>query len=70
VSLADTAALLNLISRIITRKVHIEKIFYRGEFSGDYWKYDICSVFFANRDNFFVQWNPEGWPDDSTLHNP
>ena len=54
VSLTDTVALLNLTSRIITRKVHIEKILYRGEFSGVYWKYDICSVFFADRDNFFV----------------
>ena len=69
-SLADTVALLNLTSSIITRKARIEKILYRGEFSGVYWKYDICSVFFADRDNFFVHWNPEGWRDDSTLHNP
>jgi hypothetical protein len=41
VSLTDTVALLNLTSRIITRKVHIEKNLYRGEFSGIYWKYDI-----------------------------
>ena len=53
-SLADTVALLNLTSRIINRKVHIEKNLYRGEFAEIYWKYNIFSVFLADRENFFL----------------
>ena len=68
-SLAATVALQNFTSRSFTRKVHIEKNLYRGGFAGIYWKYTIFSVFFADRDNFFVHLDQEGWRDDSTLYN-
>ena len=69
-SLAATVALQNFTRRSFTRKVHIEKNLYRGGFAGIYWKYTIFSVFFADRDNFFVHWDQEGWRDDSTVDNP
>ena len=69
-SLAATVALLNLTSRIITQKVLIEKVSTWGEFSGVYWKYDIFSVFFVDRDNFLsTDRDQEGWHNGSSLHN-
>ena len=69
-SLAATVALLNITSRIITQNVHTGKISTCGEFSGVYWKYDIFSVFFVDRDNFLsTDRDQEGWHNGSTLHN-
>ena len=40
-----------------------------GEFAEIYLKYNILSVFFADRDSFFrVHWDQEGWRDDSAPH--
>jgi hypothetical protein len=70
VSLAATVALLNITSRIITQNVHTGKISTCGEFSGVYWKYEIFSVFFVDRDNFLsTDRDQEGWHNGSTLHN-
>ena len=69
VSLAFTVALLNITSSIFNRKLHIEKHPYRGEFTEIYWKYNILSLFLADRDSFFcVHWDQEGWRDDSAPH--
>ena len=53
VSLAFTVALLNITSSIFNRKLHIEKHLYRGEFAGIYQKYNIFSLFLADRENVF-----------------
>ena len=52
-SLAFTVALLNITSSIFDRKLHIEKHLYRGEFAGIYRKYNIFSLFLADREKFF-----------------
>ena len=68
VSLAFTVALLNITSSIFNRKLHIEKHLYRGEFAGIYQKYNIFSLFLADREKFFVHLDQEGWRDDSAPH--
>ena len=55
-------------SRIFNRKLHIEKHLYRGEFAGIYQKYNIFSLFLADREKFFVHLDQEGWRDDSAPH--
>ena len=54
VSLAFTVALLNITSSIFNRKLHIEKHLYRGEFAEIYRKYNIFSLFLADRESFFL----------------
>ena len=49
-SLAFTVALLNITSSIFNRKLHIDKHLYRGEFAGIYRKYNIFSLFLADRE--------------------
>ena len=55
VSLAFTVALLNITSRILNRKLHIEKHLYMAEFAGIYRKYNIFSLFLADREKNFVR---------------